>query len=92
MEPLQLSLFDPLSSATEKVDIEVRTEQLVDWVIQEMEREGLNRAAQQQFLMQLQVRTLMESYLAKIPPGQRWQFVVRLIKAIQELEMHSEGF
>lgn len=92
MEPLQLSLFDPLPLAAEKVDIADQAEQLVDWVIQEMEREGLNRAAQQQFLMQLQVRTLIESYLAKIPQGQRWQFVVRLVKAIQDLEMHSEGF
>lgn len=92
MEPIQLSLFDLLPSVTEKADSDALAEQLVDWVIEKMEREGLNRAAQQQFLMRLQVRTLTEDYLAKIPPNQRWQFVVRLIEAIQQLEIHSEGF
>lgn len=85
MEPLQLSLFD-LSPATEGLDIDVRAEELADWVIQEMEKEGLDRAAQQQFLMHLQVRTLMDSYVRRIPERQRWQFIVRLINAVIALE------
>lgn len=91
MKPIQLSLFDVPPSTIEAVDIEAHAEQLADWVIQEMEREGLDRAAQQQLLMYLQVRTLIEHYLAKLPPNQRWQFVVRLIRAIHALEIHSEG-
>lgn len=91
MEPFQLSLFDPSFPTKEEDDIEARAEQLADWVIQEMEREGLNRAAQQQFLMRLQIRTLVDQYLAKIPPQHRWQFVVQLISAIQALEQYPEG-
>lgn len=63
MEPFQLSLFDPSFPTKEEDDIEARAEQLADWVIQEMEKEGLNRAAQQQFLMRLQIRTLVDQYL-----------------------------
>jgi len=91
MEPFQLSLFDPSFPVEEEGDIEARAEQLADWVIQEMEKEGLDRAAKQQFLMRLQIRTLVDQYLAKIPPQHRWQFVVRLISAIQALEQHPEG-
>ncbi|MGG6294944.1 hypothetical protein ACQ4M4_11000 [Leptolyngbya sp. AN02str] len=91
MEPFQLSLFDPSFPTKEEDDIEARAEQLADWVIQEMEKEGLNRAAQQQFLMRLQIKTLVDQYLAKTPPQHRWQFVVRLISAIQALEQNPEG-
>lgn len=71
MDSLQLSLFDSPSPDADEVNIEARAEQLADWVIQEMEREGLDRTAQQQLLMHLQIRTLVDNYLAKIPPGQR---------------------
>ncbi len=91
MEPFQLSLFDASFPVEEEGDIEARAEQLADWVIQEMEKEGLDRAAQQQFLMRLQIRTLVDHYLAKISPQHRWQFVVRLISAIQALEQYPEG-
>lgn len=47
MEPFQLSLFDPSFPVEEEGDIETHAEQLADWVIQEMEKEGLDRAAQQ---------------------------------------------
>jgi hypothetical protein len=91
MEPLQLSLFDAPSPVTEGVDIETRAEELADWVMSEMEKEGLDRTAQQHFLMRVHIRTLVDNYLTRIPPRQRWQFAVHLIDAIQDLELHSEG-
>lgn len=92
MEPHQLSLFSPMARTVEGEDFEVRAQQIADWFVQEMEQEGIDRAAQQQVLMRLQVRTLVDNYLAKIPAGQRWQFVVQLIDAIQEIEPHLKGF
>lgn len=91
MEPLQLSLFDAPSPVAEGVDIETRAEELADWVMGELEKEGLDRTAQQHFLMRVHIRTLVDNYLTRIPPRQRWQFAVRLFDAIQDLELHSEG-
>lgn len=89
MEPQQLSLFD--APAAETADIEAQAGCLADSFLHEMEREGLDHAAQQQVLMELQIRTLIDGYLMKLPPGHRWQFAVRLIEAINQLEGNSHG-
>ena len=91
MNPQQLSLFDPPSQVVKETDIDARAEQLADRFVQQMAGEGLTPADQQQLLMRLQIRNLVDSYLVRLPPGHRWQFVVRLIDAIQKLEQHSEG-
>ena len=91
MKPFQLSLFAASPPMVEAEDIETRADRLVDWLLQEWERQGLDRAAQQQLLMRLQVRSLVDNYLVKIPPGHRWQFVAHLIDAIHRLELDSSG-
>ncbi|MGB3494718.1 MAG: hypothetical protein WBA57_18465 [Elainellaceae cyanobacterium] len=88
----QLSLFDSPAPVDEAIDIEARAKQLADEFIQDMEKEGLDHTAQQQLLMRLQIRTLVDRYLVRIPPCQRWQFAVQLIDGIQQLESQSEGF
>ncbi len=69
----------------------MQAEDLVNWLFQEMEERGLGPDDRKDVLMRLQIRTLVDNYLVKIPSVQRWKFSAQLIEEIEQLDVDEEG-
>ena len=93
MEPrqLRLKLFELPSPSDEGFDLDMQAEDLVNWLFQEMEERGLGKDDRKDVLMGLQIRTLVDNYLVKIPSEQRWKFSAQLIQEIEQLDVDEEG-